>query len=270
MRGVILVCAMLMAWSAFAESVPYAPTAADAVPAAILGKGGKPAGTSVGYFPANPRTQGYLTIPAGSHKHGAVILIHEWDGLGDRVRQVADAFAAEGYVALAADLYSGRTGGSPEQNMALVKETLADPKQIIANLDAAVKFLKARKDVSGKVAAIGWCYGGGIALSFGLDGVNHDGTAMFYGKLVDDPEKLKHLHHELYGTFAGLDQNIKPDDVRHFVDALRGAGIKNDVHIYDDVNHGFWLYVDRDPKANSAPALDAWQRLKAYLARTLQ
>ena len=74
----------------------------------------------------------------------------------------------------------------------------------------------------------------------------------------------------MYGTFAGLDQNIKPDDVRHFVDALRGAGIKNDVHIYDDVNHGFWLYVDRDPKANTAPALDAWQRLKAYLARTLQ
>jgi len=151
-----------------------------------------------------------------------------------------------------------------------VKETLADPKQIIANLDAAVKFLKARKDVSGKVAAIGWCYGGGVALSFGLDGANHDGTAMFYGKLVDDPEKLQHLHHEVYGTFAGLDQSIKPDDVRHFVDALRGAGIKNDVHIYDDVNHGFWLYVDRDPKANTAPALDAWQRLKAYLARTLQ
>jgi carboxymethylenebutenolidase len=270
MRGVILTCAMLMVSTAWAEPVPYAPTAADAVPAAILGKGTKPVGTSVGYFPANPKTQGYLTVPAGSGKHGAVILIHEWDGLGERVRQVADAFAAEGYVALAADLYSGRTGGSPEQNMALVKETLADPKQLIANLDAAVKFLKARKDVSGKVAAIGWCYGGGVALSFGLDGVNHDGTAMFYGRLVDDPEKLKQLHHELYGTFAGLDQNIKPDDVRHFVDALRGAGVKNDVHIYDDVNHGFWLYVDRDPKANTAPALDAWQRLKAYLARTLK
>jgi dienelactone hydrolase len=51
---------------------------------------------------------------------------------------------------------------------------------------------------------------------------------------------------------------------------LRGAGVKNDVHIYDDVKHGFWLYVDRDPKANTAPALDAWQRLKAYLARTLK
>src|SRR5258705_7180859 len=118
MRGVILTCAMLIVSMAWAEPVPFAPTGADAVPAAILGKGGKPVGTSVGYYPANPKTQGYLTIPAGSGKHGAVILIHEWDGLGERVRQIADAFAAEGYVALAADLYSGRTGSTPEQNMA--------------------------------------------------------------------------------------------------------------------------------------------------------
>jgi carboxymethylenebutenolidase len=253
-----------------AAPVPYAPTAPDAVPAAILGKGEKPLGSAVAYFPADPKARGYLAVPAGEGPHGAVILIHEWDGLGQRVRQVADALAAEGYVALAADLYSGRTGGNPEQNMALVKETLAQPQRLIANLDAAVAFLRARKDVSGKVATIGWCYGGGVALSYALGGVNHEGTAMFYGRLLDDPEKLKHLHHELYGTFAGLDHNIKPEDVEHFVGALRIAGIKNDVHVYDDVDHGFWLYVDRDPKANLTPALDAWQRLKAYLARTLQ
>jgi len=264
---VMLTCVSAVAMAA---PVPYAPTAPDAVPQAILGKGGTPLGQSVAYFAADPKAQGYLAVPAGSGKHGAVVLIHEWDGLGLRVKQVADAFAAEGYVALAADLYSGRTGSNPQENMALVKETLANPQQMIANLDSAVKFLKARKDVNGRVAAIGWCYGGGVALSFGLDGANHEGTAMFYGRLLDDPEKLKHLHHELYGTFAGLDENIKRDDVDHFVTALRGAGIANDVHVYDDVKHGFWLYVDRDPDANAAPALDAWQRLKAYLSRVLK
>jgi carboxymethylenebutenolidase len=264
------VALMCVSAVAAAGPIPYAPTSPDQVPQAILGKGGKPQGASVAYFAADPKAQGYLAVPAGNGKHGAVILIHEWDGLGERVKQVADAFAAEGYVALAADLYSGRTGANPQENMALVKETLANPQRIIENLDAAVKFLKARKDVNGKVAAIGWCYGGGVALSFGLDGANHEGTAMFYGRLVDDPEKLKHLHHELYGTFAGHDENIKRDDVDHFVAALRGAGITNDVHIYDDVKHGFWLYVDRDPDANAAPALDAWQRLKAYLSRVLK
>jgi carboxymethylenebutenolidase len=270
MRELILGCLAVLALDAFAAGVPYAPTGADAVPAAILGKGTALLGKTVAYYAADPKTQGYLAVPERSGKHGAVILIHEWDGLGLRVRQVADAFAAEGYVALAADLYSGRTGSNPEQNMALVKETLANPQIMIANLDAAVKFLRARKDVSGKIAAIGWCYGGGVALRFGLEGADHEATAMFYGQLLDDPEKLKHMHHELYGTFAGLDQNIRPEDVSHFVGALRSAGIKSDVHVYDDVKHGFWLYVDRDPDANLAPAVNAWQRLKAYLARTLQ
>ena len=266
----LLLLLMVFATQTIAAPIEFAPTANDAVPAAILGKGTAPRGTAVAYFPANPKAMGYLAEPAGSGKHGAVILIHEWNGLVERVKQVADAFAAEGYVALAVDLYSGRTGANPEENMALVKETLAHPEQLIANLDAAVKFLRARNDVSGRVAAIGWCYGGGVALSYGLDGADHDGTAIFYGRLVDDPEKLKHLHHAVYGTFAGSTRASSGRTWTRFVAALRGAGVENDVHIYDDVQHGFWLYVDRDPDANLKPALDAWQRLKAYLARTLQ
>jgi carboxymethylenebutenolidase len=265
----LLLLLMFAAGYALAEPIPYAPTATDAVPAAILGKGAPPRGQPLQYFAADPKAVGYLAEPANPGPHGAVILIHEWNGLVERVKQVADAFAAEGYVALAADLYSGRTGSNPEENMALVKETLANPQQLIDNLAAAAAYLKARQDVTGKVAAIGWCYGGGVALTFGLGNDNHEGTAMFYGRLLDDPEKLKHLHHELYGTFAGLDQSIPPAAVDAFVAALRKAGVPNDVHIYDDVNHGFWLYVDRDPDANMAPALNAWQRLKAYLQRTL-
>lgn len=268
---IVLMCFASLAFAeAFADPIPYAPTAADAVPAAILGKGAAPRGMPLNYYAADPKSVGYLAEPAGPGPHGAVILIHEWDGLGERVRQVADAFAAEGYVALAADLYSGRTGSNPDENMALVKEMQGKQQQLIDNLAAAATYLKGRKDVNGKVAAIGWCWGGGVALSFGLGNENHEGTAMFYGRLLNDPEKLKHLHHELYGTFAGLDPDITPARVGEFVTALRGAGIPNDVHVYDDVKHGFWLYVDRDPAANTAPALNAWQRLKAYLARTLQ
>ena len=87
-------------------------------------------GSAIAYFPEDEQTAGYLAVPEGTGPHGAVILIHEWNGLVDRIRQVADAFAAEGYVALAADLYSGRTGATREENMALVKETLADPQRI--------------------------------------------------------------------------------------------------------------------------------------------
>lgn len=253
-----------------AEPVPFAPTANDEVPAAILGWGKAPQGAPLAYYAANPGAVGYLAEPQGDGPHGAVILIHEWNGLVDRIKQAADAFAAEGYVALAVDLYSGRTGSNPEENMALVQETLANQTEIIHNLDAAAAYLKGRDDVTGKVAALGWCFGGGVALSFALGSENHEGTAIFYGSLLDDPEKMKNIHHEIYGTFAGNDQRITREHVDNFVAALRKAGIKNDVHIYDDVEHGFWLYVDRDPANNLKPALDAWQRLKAYLKRTLQ
>ncbi|UCC15329.1 MAG: dienelactone hydrolase family protein [Gammaproteobacteria bacterium] len=138
---------------------------------------------------------------------------------------------------------------------------------IVSNLDAAASYLKRREDVTGKVAAIGWCYGGGVALSYALGSENHEGTAIFYGRLLDDPEQMQHIHHEIYGTFAEMDSSIPPEQVKRFVSALRAAGVENDVHIYDDVRHGFWLHVDRDPETNYTPALNAWQRLKAYLHR---
>ena len=146
-----------------------------------------------------------------------MILIHEWNGLTRRIKETADAFAAEGYMALAADLYSGRIGLNRDENIALVQETMQAPDQIIRNLNAALQTLKARPDVPGQVATIGWCYGGGIALSFALGGDNHDGTAIFYGRLLNDPEVLKQVQHEVYGTFAGLDRGPSVEQVSAFV-----------------------------------------------------
>ncbi len=251
------------------EGIPYAPTGQDELPAAILGTAPPPRGEALQYLPGDEATRGYLAVPAGEGTHPAVILVHEWDGLNDRVRQVADAFAAEGYVALAADLYEGRTGSTRDENMALVQQTRANPDKIVANLNGAAAYLRGRPDVSGKIAAMGWCFGGGVALSYGIDGDAHDATAMFYGQLIRDPAELAQMHHPIYGTFAGLDEGIPTADVEQFVDALRTAGIENDVHVYDDVNHGFWLWVDQDLEKREGPALDAWQRLKAFLAKTL-
>ena len=216
------------------------------------------------------RTTGYLAVPAGDGPFPALVIIHEWNGLQDRVRQLADDFATEGYVTLAADLFQGRTGANRDENMALVREAQSDPAKMVANLNAAVAYLKGRPDVTGRVGAMGWCFGGGVALSFGLDGENHEATAIFYGRLVDDPEALARLDHEVYGTFAALDNGPSPESVAAFESALRSAGVEHDLHIYDDVNHGFWLRVDEDPDVRTAPAADAWTRLKSYLDRTLR
>lgn len=256
-------------FSSAAADIPVTPTTENEIPDAITGNAGPLQGQDLAYYEADPDTRGYLAVPDTETTNGAVILIHEWNGLVNRIREVADAFAAEGYVALAADLYSGRTGSNREENMALVRETLNDMDTVVENLDAAAAYLRSRDDVNGKVAAIGWCYGGGVALSYALGGKHHEGTAIFYGRLLTDPDQLKSIDHEILGTFAEKDTSIPPEQVNEFVEALRKAGVPNDVHVYDDVEHGFWLHVDRDPDTNSKPALDAWQRLKAYLKRVL-
>lgn len=249
--------------------VPFHPTAADELPAAILGKAGPLEGTPVRYLPGDTLTVGYLAVPAGAGPFPALVIIHEWNGLVDRVRHTADALAAEGYETLAVDLYDGRTGSTPDEDRALMSAALADQPKMVANLNAAVAYLKSRPEVSGKVGAIGWCFGGGVALTFALDGVPHDATAIFYGPLVDDASKLAHIKHEVYGTFAGLDRSIPPADVSKFEAGLHKAGVPYDIRDYESVNHAFWLHVDQDPQRRTAAALDAWQRLKAYLKRTL-
>ncbi|MFQ5703460.1 MAG: dienelactone hydrolase family protein [Gemmatimonadales bacterium] len=241
----------------------------SSIPDAIVGKAPPPQGEAVNYVPGDDSTRGYLAVPEGDGPFPAVVLIHEWNGLVDRVRQVADELAAQGYVALAADLYHGQTGSSPGENRALATEARSRQDDLIENLDYAQRFLRQRSDVTGKVAVMGWCFGGGVALSYALGGEQHEGTAIFYGRLVEDPAVLAKLSHPIYGTFAGQDRGIPPDHVRRFAAALDSIGIENDIHIYDPVGHGFWLHVDGDPDVREAPASDAWRRLKAYLKRVL-
>ena len=249
--------------------IAYNPTASGALPNAILGTAPPPQGTPIRYMPGDTATTGYLAVPEGEGPFPGLVLVHEWNGLVDRIRQVADAFAAEGYVALAADLYGGRTGSNRDENVALTREVRANEEAMIANLDAAARFLRERSDVTGKIAAMGWCFGGGVALSYALGGENHEGTAIFYGSLVEDPEVLSSITHEVYGTFAALDRGIPPDQVNRFATTLSEIGIANDIHIYDDVNHGFWLRVGAERERREAAAQNAWERLKAYLTRTL-
>jgi hypothetical protein len=139
--------------------VALAPTAADQLPPAIVGEGGELQGASVQYLPADPATVGYLAVPEGAGPFPALVIVHEWNGLVDRVRQVADDFAAEGYVTLAVDLFSGKTGSNPEENMALVQAARGDMPKVISNLDGAVAYLKARPDVTGRVGAMGGASG---------------------------------------------------------------------------------------------------------------
>ncbi len=232
----------------------------------IEGKGLKPLGALLEYY---KDAKGYIAEPKGDGPFGSIILIHEWNGVVERIKQVADALANEGYIALAADLYSGKTGSNSQENIALMREARADPDEIIANLNAAAKYLRDRVDSNGQIATVGWCFGGGVALSFAIGGEHHDGTAIFYGQLLEDPEELAKIQHEMLGTFAGQDRMIPVEQVNNFAEALKKAGVANDIHVYDHVQHGFWLYVERDMETNEEPAKHAWGRLSDFFKRVL-
>ena len=239
------------------------------LPPAVLGSAPSLRGEPVSYFPEDPKASGYIVTPDSKGKKPGLIIVHEWYGLKLRIKEMADALADEGYVVLAADMYSGKTGSNSAENRALVKESLSNPDYIIHNLDAAANYLRSRDDVfSDKIGTMGWCYGGGVVLSYGIGGEHHEATAIFYGELIDDPEKLKHIGHEVLGLFGEKDGGIPPSDVRKFEKALQKAGIENEIHIYDDVGHGFFLWIDKRPKDRKSAA-DAWIRLKDYLNRTL-
>lgn len=242
---------------------------ATSIPAAILGEAAPPRGSAIQYFSSDSQAVGYLAVPEGEGPFPALILIHEWNGLVDRVRQVADALADEGYVALAADLYHGQIGSNRDENIALMTAAREDMEVVISNLDAAQAYLRAREDVEQKIGVMGWCFGGGIALSYGLGGEQHEATAIFYGSLIENPAVLAALDHPVYGTFAELDRGIPPDQVARFQAIMDSLGIENDIHVYDHVDHGFWLRVGQARQLREAPAADAWERLKNFLMRAL-
>ena len=180
--------------SCTADGSPPATSLPDGVlPPAILGMAPPLSGQSISYYAGDEAAVGYLAVPEGEGPFPALIIIHEWNGLVDRVREVADAMADEGYVTLAADLYSGQVGTTGAENRALMSEHLADPDAMVANLDAAARFLRERDDVTGRVGAMGWCFGGGVALTYALGGEAHEATAIFYGSLVTDPEVLREV-----------------------------------------------------------------------------
>ena len=108
------------------SGVALARTAPGEMPPAIVGDGGVLQGVDLSYVDGDAATTGYLAVPQGDGPFPALVIIHEWNGLVDRVRQLADDFAAEGYVTLAADLYSGQVGSNSDENIALMNAATAN------------------------------------------------------------------------------------------------------------------------------------------------
>jgi carboxymethylenebutenolidase len=198
----------------------------------------------------------------------AVVMIHEWWGLNDNIKDMADELASEGYVVLAADLYNGEVATTPDKAMQLVGTVRENPEQAISNLQSAVQYLASLPNVnSSRIASLGWCFGGGQSLQLALNSEQNPlaATLIYYGNLVNDTNELSKINWPVLGIFGNQDQSIPVESVNAFEQALNEIGITNEIYIYPGVGHAF-----ANPSGdNYAPAetADAWEKTLAFLKK---
>ena len=238
--------------------------AATALAATALAADGK----SVSYKSGDETVQGVLYTPAGKGPFPALIVIHEWWGLNDWVKEQGAKLADEGYVALAVDLYRGKVATTPEMAHEIMRGVPEDRAK--RDLHAAMEFLKSQPNVKkDRIGSIGWCMGGGYALDVALQEPDLAATVINYGHLATDKDALKKINASILGLFGGQDQGIPPADVRKFGQTLDELGKKIDIKIYDDAGHAF-----ENPNNKSGyradDAADAWKRTVDVLAGALK
>jgi carboxymethylenebutenolidase len=212
---------------------------------------------------------GYLAVPpAGvTANRGAVIVIQEWWGLDDWIRENADRFAQQGYVALAVDLYRGRSTADPGEAHELMRGLPED--RALADLEAAYAYLASRPDVDPtRIGAIGWCMGGGYALGLASAEPKLAAAVINYGRIITDPGTIAAIKPAILGNFAGADRGIPTDSVQAFDQALDKAGVENDIRIYEGKAHAF-MNPNNKEGYDATAAEDARKRIDAFFARKL-
>ena len=223
---------------------------------------------TVSYRSGDETVKGLLYTPAGKGPFPAMIVIHEWWGLNDWVKEQASKLADQGYVALAIDLYRGKVATTPDMAHEIMRGVPEDRAK--RDLHAAFEFLASQPNVrKDRIGAIGWCMGGGYALGVALQEPTLAADVINYGHLATDPEALKKINAPILGSFGGQDHGITPDDVHKFEQTMKQLGKKIDVKIYDDAGHAFENPNNKDGY-RADDAADAWKRTVDFLAVTLK
>jgi carboxymethylenebutenolidase len=225
-------------------------------------------GKTVSYKSGDETVQGILYTPSGSGSFPAIIVIHEWWGLNDWVKDEASKLSDQGYVALAIDLYRGKVATTPDEAHEIMRGVPEDRAK--RDLQAAFEFLASQPNVKkNRIGAIGWCMGGGYSLDVALQEPTLAADVINYGHLATDPEALKKINAPILGSFGAQDRGITPDDVHKFEAAMKQLDKRVDLKIYDDAGHGFENPNNKDGY-RPADAADAWNRTVEFLALTLK
>jgi carboxymethylenebutenolidase len=217
-------------------------------------------------FPSNGRsTPGYLSLPASGRGPG-VVVIQEWWGLVGHIKEVADRFAAEGFVALAPDLYHGEVATEPDTAGKLMMSLQMD--KAAKDLSGAVAYLRGHDAVAPKkIGSVGYCLGGGLSL-FLASIQPTDACVIYYGVLPGAQPDLSRVRCPVQGHFAQNDQFASPQGAGELAGKLGALGVSVDLHIYAGTHHAF--FNDGRPDVYDAAAANAaWTRTLAFFRANL-
>ena len=219
------------------------------------------------YPGADGDMKGYLARPAGQNgKLPAVMVIHENRGLNDHIRDVARRLALEGFMVLAPDFLAPSGGTPADEDKAREMISALDAAKTAANAVATVKYLKGRPDGNGKVGAVGFCWGGGLANRTAVDAPDLAADVAYYGMQPDAADVAK-IHAALLLHYAGLDQRTNAG-IPAFREALEKDGKAFQIYVYEGANHAF--NNDTSAARYDKKAADlAWRRTVAFLHKYL-
>lgn len=223
---------------------------------------------TVSYKSGDETVQAVLYTPKGKGPFPGLIVIHEWWGLNDWVKDQGSKLADEGYVALAIDLYRGKVATTPDEAHQIMRGVPEDRAK--RDLHAAFEYLASQSDVKkNRIGAIGWCMGGGYALDVALQEPTLAADVINYGHLATDPEALKKINAPILGLFGAQDKGITPEDVKKFEQTMKQLDKKIEVKEYDDAGHAFENPNNKEGY-RAADAQDAWKRTVDFLSATLK
>lgn len=208
----------------------------------------------------------YLALPEGDGPFPAIVVIQEWWGLNANIKHWTDRLAADGYAALAIDLYEGVVATTRDDALAAMQAVEDDRGHEIVR--AALDYLKTDSRIRAtELGSVGWCFGGGWSLNAAIANPDLDAAVIYYGRLTDDPAELGKIEATVCGVFGNADQGIPPEVVNAFDAALDDANVDHEIHRYD-ADHAF--ANPSSARYDHAAAGDAWERVRKFFARELR
>ncbi len=257
-----LASAFLASCSPEPAPTPAPTTTAPAAPSGpVLGPG------DVAIPSGSEQVVAYLAKPRGQGPFPALVVIHEWWGLNQQIRGMADQLAKQGYLSLAVDLYRGKQTDTPEQAHELMRGLPED--RALRDLAAAVAYLKASPEVKpDRIGSIGWCMGGGYSLKLAMAEPTLAACAVYYGSIPTEPESLTAIQAPVIGFFGDKDEGIPEASVLAFDTEMQKLGKPIEVHVYRNAGHAF-----ANPNSKNFQHLaaeDAWKKLMAFFGKHLK